>query len=69
MAVTVAAVSDLAKGLQAQLDNPAKFTAVSTRVLLRTGVSLREPRPDQDRDPALVTKVRDALAEMGYAWT
>ncbi len=66
MAVTAATLSDMAAHLQQQLDNPAKFSAVSTRVLLRTGVSLREPRADQQRDQALLGKVRDALADMGY---
>lgn len=37
-----------------------------TRVTLRTGVSIKTPRPDQDRDQALVAKVVAALADLGY---
>lgn len=44
----------------------AVFGPVSTRVLLRTGVSLRSPRPDQLADPAAVAKVVSTLADMGY---
>lgn len=44
----------------------AVFGPVSTRVLLRTGVSLRSPRPDQMADPATVAKVVSTLADMGY---
>jgi hypothetical protein len=39
---------------------------VSTRVALRTGVSLRNIRPDQMKDPALIQKVLEALSEMGF---
>jgi hypothetical protein len=44
----------------------AVFGPVSSRVLLRTGVSLRKPRPDQVTDPVAVAKVLAALADMGY---
>ena len=42
------------------------FGPVSTRVALRTGVSLRNIRPDQMKDPALIQKVLEALSEMGF---
>lgn len=45
---------------------PAVFGPLASRVLLRTGVSLRKPRPDQLTDPAAVSKVVHALADMGY---
>jgi hypothetical protein len=44
----------------------AVFGPVSTRVLLRTGVNLRSPRPDHVTDPAAVAKVVSTLADMGY---
>lgn len=44
----------------------AVFGPLSTRVLLRTGVNLRSPRPDQKLDPAAVAKVLSTLADMGY---
>jgi hypothetical protein len=60
-------VQDLAALLEKKVGNAASVTAISTRVMLRTGVSLRQPRPEQASDPAVVQKVRAALAEMGYA--
>jgi len=39
---------------------------VMTRVMLRTGASLKVPRPDQNRDQAVITKVVAALADLGY---
>lgn len=59
-------LTDLAGRLERHLANPASFGAVITRVLLRTGVNLREPKPTQVHDSALVAKVAAALADMGY---
>lgn len=44
----------------------ATFGPLASRVLLRTGVSLRKPRPDQLTDPEAVSKVIQALSDMGY---
>jgi hypothetical protein len=66
MAVSAATLTDLGARLRHHLDDPARFSAVTTRVLLRTGVSLREPRGDQEQDQVLVARVRDVLAEMGF---
>lgn len=68
MAVAVSSIKDLASMLEKKAGNPASFGAISTRLLLRTGVNLREPRPDQVADRAVVEKVRAALADMGYAF-
>jgi hypothetical protein len=62
----IANLTSVADRLREQLANPAGFGAVSVRVLLRTGVNLRSPRPEQINDSVLVARVRDALAEMGY---
>jgi hypothetical protein len=59
-------VSDLAGRLERHLANPASYGAVITRVLLRTGVNLRTPKPEQTTDPAVVSRVAGALTEMGY---
>ena len=59
-------VSAVAARLEQQLGNRGSFMAVSTRVFLRTGVNLRDPKPGQESDGAVVTKVRSALADMGY---
>ncbi len=39
---------------------------VNTRVFLRTGVNLKQIRPDQLRDPLLIAQVLEALREFGY---
>jgi len=67
MAVAVNSLQDLARLLEKQLGSPASFAAVSTRLMLRTGVNLRQPRPEQLGDRAIAEKVRAALADMGYA--
>ena len=67
MAVTtMSSLSDLAGRLEQQVGNPASYRAVLTRVLLRTGVNVREPKPGQNDDQALVAKAAAALTEMGY---
>ena len=63
---TVHNLTDLAARLQGDLNNPASFGAVITRLLLRTGVNLRTPKPDQVNDRAVVSRLSDTLAEMGY---
>jgi len=42
------------------------FWAVNTRVFLRTGVDLKDLKPQQVNDVALVGKVVQCLAELGY---
>lgn len=39
---------------------------VLTRVVLRTGVNLKQPRPDQRNDRAAIENVVAVLNEMGY---
>lgn len=46
--------------------NELTVSPVCTRVMLRTGANLRAPRPEQERDPAVIAKVMACLAEMGY---
>ena len=62
----MATVSTLAPNLDRQLSNRGSFLSVATRVLLRTGVNIREPKPQQDGDEAAVSQVRAALAAMGF---
>jgi hypothetical protein len=59
-------IGDLAGRLERHLANPTSYGAVTTRVLLRTGVNMRSPKPEQANDPAIITKVTGALSEMGY---
>jgi hypothetical protein len=62
----IANMTDVAARLREHIANPSDFGAVTARVLLRTGVNLRFPRPEQLNDGVLVSRVCDALAEMGY---
>lgn len=62
----VSSLTELAGRLERKLNNPASYRSIVTRVLLRTGVNIREPKSDQNGDPALVSKVTGILTEMGY---
>lgn len=65
--VTLASIDDVTAEMLRRLDgNALALGPISTRVALRTGVSLRGPKPEQLRDPALIAKVMAVLAEMGY---
>ena len=46
--------------------NQLSVAPVCTRIMLRTGVNIRTPKPEQQRDPAVIAKVLAALNEMGY---
>ncbi|HVQ92332.1 MAG TPA: hypothetical protein VMU51_14955 [Mycobacteriales bacterium] len=63
---TASSLTDLASRLQRELGNPTSLGPVVTRVLLRTGVNLRTPKPEQITDSAVVARVSAALAELGY---
>lgn len=43
------------------------LNAVCTRVMLRTGADLRNPRPEQNTDPIVINEVLESLLVMGYA--
>jgi len=64
MAVT--SLDDAFRGLKSQVANDLALGPVCTRLMLRTGVNLRAPRPDQHADKALLGKVVATLSEMGY---
>lgn len=46
---------------------PAQLSLINTRVMLDTGVNLKDIRPEQDNDAATAAKVRSVLREMGVA--
>jgi hypothetical protein len=58
-------LSHLAAKLQQSMTE-ANFAFVNTRVVLRTGVNLRDIRPDHHDDPAVLERVQHVLAELGY---
>jgi hypothetical protein len=58
-------LSHLAAKLQQSMTE-ANFAFVNTRVVLRTGVNLRNIRADHNDDPAVLERVRHVLAALGY---
>jgi hypothetical protein len=64
--MAVSTLDDVLASLRRQLATDVSLGPVCTRVMLRTGVNLRSPRPDQVDDGALLTRVLATLGEMGY---
>ena len=60
-------LDDIRALLQGALGNEALVDLVSTRVALRTGVSLTETGPQEDVDEERVQQVVLALQDMGYS--
>ena len=52
--------------LQNSLSNPAMFSLVNTRVMLRTGVDLIEIAPADEFNAAKISSVLTALKSMGF---
>jgi hypothetical protein len=48
-------------------DDDRGLAAICTRVALRTGVDLRSPRPDQQTDAAVVSRVLSVLLVLGFS--
>jgi hypothetical protein len=44
-----------------------QLMAICTRVMLRTGADLRDPRPEQRTDPGTIAAVLESLLLMGFA--
>jgi hypothetical protein len=66
-AATLRSLDEVRVALTAKLGGQVlSIGPISTRVLLRTGASIKAPRPDQNTDPAVVAKVVAALTDMGY---
>jgi len=64
--MSAASLEEVIVALSRQVHNDLALRPVCTRVMLRTGVNLRAPRPDQIGDKALLGKVVGTLSEMGY---
>jgi hypothetical protein len=64
--MAISSIDDVLAQLRTTLASDLALGPLCTRVMLRTGVNLRAPRPDQLRDAALVGKVISTLSEMGY---
>lgn len=46
---------------------PMQISLINTRVMLETGINLKQVSAAQDSDPAAVSKVLAVLREMGVA--
>lgn len=65
--MAAASLDSLRTALLAQLGGKElTLGPVCTRVLLRTGVNIKTPRPDQNGDRTAIDKATVALVDMGY---
>ena len=62
-------LDDVQRALRSRVGNDDALKLVTTRVFLRTGVNLRQVRPEQNADAALVTRVLGALVAFGHPLT
>ena len=63
--MAILSLQSLAERLQKQLEIPAIFTSVNTRLIIQVGINLKKIDPDQNYDHAQIRKVIDALSKMG----
>lgn len=52
--------------VQASIADPLLRDIVITRIFIRTGVNLREIRPEQNTNPSLVAEISRTFGELGY---
>jgi|1185.fasta_scaffold411453_1 hypothetical protein len=62
-------LDDVQRALRARVGSDDAMKLVTTRVFLRTGVNLKQVRPEQNANAAVVTKVMGALAAVGHPLT
>ena len=62
-------LDDVHRALRARVGSDDAMKLVTTRVFLRTGVNLKQFRPEQNANAAVVTKVIGALAAVGHSLT
>lgn len=58
-------LTDIGLAVRASLGSAAMFQVLSTRLIIQFGVDLKAPTAEQNADPALVRRVREALQRMG----
>jgi hypothetical protein len=65
----IESLGDIVAELRARYfqDNERSLAAICTRVALRTGTDLRNPRPDQNTDPVAIANVLSTLLVLGYS--
>lgn len=62
-------LDDVQRALRERVGSDDAMKLVTTRVFLRTGVNLKQVKPEQNADVAVVTKVIGALAAFGHPLT
>ena len=60
-------LDDVQRALRTRVGSDDAMKLVTTRVFLRTGVNLKQIRPDQNANDAVVMKVIGALAAVGHS--
>ncbi len=60
-------LAELAAMLRKRLGAGSIFQILNTRLVIQYGVNLRDISPEQDRDVALLSRVRAALTRMGIS--
>ena len=58
-------LADIGVVVRESLGSAAMFQVLNTRLIIQFGVDLKVPSPEQNNDPALVQRVREALLRMG----
>lgn len=62
-------LEDVQRALRLRVGGDDALKLLNTRVFLRTGVNLKQVRPDQNTDAAVVAKVLTGLAALGHSLT
>jgi hypothetical protein len=50
------------------LRSESTFSFINTRLILKTGINLRDYKPEDGRDAAVIAKVLGVLAEQGFTF-
>ncbi|HWJ24257.1 MAG TPA: hypothetical protein VNS52_18005 [Gemmatimonadaceae bacterium] len=59
-------LDDVQRALRTRVSSDDALKLLTTRVFLRTGVNLKQVRPEQNTDSVVVARVIGALAAFGH---
>ncbi len=59
-------MDEVRAALVQHLGDEARLVLLNSRIILRTGINLVEPRPAHRTDPVAIARVLSALREMGF---
>lgn len=60
-------LDDVQRALRTRVSSDDALKLLTTRVFLRTGVNLKQVRPEQNTDSVVVARVIGALAAFGHS--